>query len=34
MAKYGFERRFHDLKYFEHDLFFTFLKFMMNLKAP
>jgi hypothetical protein len=21
MAKYGFERRFHDLKYFEHGFF-------------
>jgi hypothetical protein len=34
MAKYGFERKFHALKYFEHGFFFTFLKFMMNLKAP
>jgi hypothetical protein len=34
IAKYGFECRFHDLKYFEHGFFFTFLKFKMNLRAP
>jgi hypothetical protein len=34
MAKYGFEHRFHDLKYFEHGFFFLFLKFIMNLRAP
>jgi hypothetical protein len=34
MAKYGFERRFHDFKYFEHGFLFTFLNFMMNLRAP
>jgi hypothetical protein len=34
MAKYGFERRFHDLKYFEVGLFpFILLEFNINLMS-
>ena len=33
MAKYGFGRRFHDLKYFEVGFFFIFLEFIINLRA-
>ena len=34
MAKSGFGRRFHDLKYFEVGFFFIFLEFIINLRAP
>ena len=33
MAKYGFGRKFHDLKYFEVGDFFIFLEFLINLRA-
>ena len=33
MAKYGFEHRFCDLKYFEVGFFFIFLVFIINLSV-
>ena len=34
MAKYGFGRRFHELKYFKVTFnFFIFLEFIINLRA-
>ena len=33
MPKYGFGRRFHDLKYLEVDYFYMFLEFTINLRA-
>ena len=34
MAKFGFGRRFYDLKCFEVGNFFIFLGFIINLRAP
>jgi hypothetical protein len=34
LAKYGFGRKFHDLKYFKHGFYNLILKFMMNLRVP
>ena len=33
MAKYGFEHKFHNLKYFEDWFFSVILEFTMNLRA-
>ena len=33
MAKFGFGRRFHDIKYFEVGFIFMFLEFIINLRA-
>ena len=33
MAKYGFGRKFHDLKYFEVGFFFVFLEFTRSLRV-
>ena len=32
LVKYGFGRRFHDLKYFEVRIFFIFLQFIIKLR--
>ena len=32
-AKFGFGRRFHDVKYFEVGFSLIFLEFIMNLRA-
>lgn len=34
MVKYGYGCKFHDLKYFEVGFLFTFLAFVINLRAP
>ena len=32
MAKFGFGRKFHDLKYLEFGIFFLILEFIINLR--